>query len=541
MSFLCPAYTSTTPSNEEPHQWIDTCCIDKSSSAELSEAINSMFRWYGDAEVCYAFLSDVDADENPNLLPSSFRNSRWFTRGWTLQELIAPGVVYFYGAGWEQIGSRDTLLDLIVSITKIHASYFTSGDVTQFSAAQKMAWASNRNTTRVEDAAYSLLGLFDINMPLLYGEGSRAFARLQEEILRQSEDDSLLTHNHADILAPSPWWFRHCAGVSRREAWPYRNNPSLALNRNLSLNRGRLTMTFPIVKLAKADNLSDFCSVEWPRDLAPQACVVALLSCGTSEASAALVLFETARSVYAKLPLPMRGMIRAALESRLMRRVEVVTVSLARAKGGGEIWKWRAGNKDLFLGEALTSQARTDARSAGLYPIMTPIVRPEVVGRSAADVEDGLRDKIVVKGPGKAASGFEVRYVYVAGFRLTWLERENEVHLLPSTMSNWGRPCVVFSSVEGQSFMVALMPTRTSVNADLYTDIPPWEGEPLLGYMPGLDRERKARKGESPCYRGTQLADDGKRVEVQIQSRRRNNGWWVYVTVTQPTEDDGGE
>ncbi|KAK4247328.1 hypothetical protein C7999DRAFT_14657, partial [Corynascus novoguineensis] len=108
---------------------------DKSSSAELSEAINSMFRWYRDAEVCYASLSDVDADENPHSEASSFRKARWFSRGWMLQELIAPGVVYFNGAGWKQIGSWETLLNLIVDITQISASYFTTGDLTQFSAA----------------------------------------------------------------------------------------------------------------------------------------------------------------------------------------------------------------------------------------------------------------------------------------------------------------------------------------------------------------------------------------------------------------------
>jgi hypothetical protein len=108
-----------------------------------------MFRWYRDAEVCYAFLSDVDADENPHAEASSFRKARWFTRGWTLQELIAPGVAYFYGAGWKQIGSRETLLDLIVDITRIKASCFTTGDLAQFSAAQKMSWAAYRETTRV--------------------------------------------------------------------------------------------------------------------------------------------------------------------------------------------------------------------------------------------------------------------------------------------------------------------------------------------------------------------------------------------------------
>ncbi|KAK4457972.1 heterokaryon incompatibility protein-domain-containing protein, partial [Cladorrhinum samala] len=171
--------------------WIDTCCIDKTSSAELSEAINSMFQWYGDADVCYAFLSDVDGSEDPHSPDSGFQKSRWFTRGWTLQELIAPPIVIFYDEDWDEIGSRAKLQSLIVSITNINAEYFETMDLSQFSAAQKMSWASNRQTTRVEDMAYCLLGLFDINMPLLYGEGEKAFLRLQEEILRQSEDDSL--------------------------------------------------------------------------------------------------------------------------------------------------------------------------------------------------------------------------------------------------------------------------------------------------------------------------------------------------------------
>ena len=135
--------------------------------------------------------------------------------GWTLQELIAPGVVYFYSAGWKQIGSREALLDLIVDLTHISASYFATGDLTQFSAAQKMSWAAERETTRVEDEAYSLLGLFDINMPLLYGEGERAFQRLQEEILRQTEDDSLFAHHDHDILAKSPSSFEGCADITR--------------------------------------------------------------------------------------------------------------------------------------------------------------------------------------------------------------------------------------------------------------------------------------------------------------------------------------
>lgn len=180
-------------------------------------AINSMFRWYRDADVCCAFLSDVEAAEDPYSTASTFRKSRWFTRGWTLQELVAPPLVYFYGIDWKEIGSRADLFPLVVDITNINAEYFSTGNLGQFSAAQKMSWAAYRHTTRLEDMAYCLLGLFDINMPLLYGEGSRAFVRLQEEILRQSEDDSLFPHDHEDILATSPFWFRWCHGVARCE------------------------------------------------------------------------------------------------------------------------------------------------------------------------------------------------------------------------------------------------------------------------------------------------------------------------------------
>ena len=172
-----------------------------------------MFKWYGDAEVCYTFLSNVSAAKDPHEPWSSFRRSRWFIRGWTLQELIAPGVVYFYAAHWKFIGCRDKLLNVIVQVTNISPTYFVTSDLSQFSAAQKMSWAANRRTTRTEDVAYCLLGLFDTNMPLLYGEGKRAFQRPQEEILRQSEDDSLFSHNDSQILATSPLCFRDCDQV----------------------------------------------------------------------------------------------------------------------------------------------------------------------------------------------------------------------------------------------------------------------------------------------------------------------------------------
>jgi hypothetical protein len=174
------------------YAWVDTCCIDKTSSAELSEAINSMYRWYQKAEVCYAFLSDVPSDEDPDKEGSAFRKSRWFTRGWTLQELIAPLHVQFLGRDWKDIGSKLSLQNVISEITKIQTGALLGEErLANFSVAQKMSWASNRVTTREEDIAYCLMGIFDINMSMLYGEGTKAFIRLQEQIITNSEDDSI--------------------------------------------------------------------------------------------------------------------------------------------------------------------------------------------------------------------------------------------------------------------------------------------------------------------------------------------------------------
>ncbi|KAI1494902.1 heterokaryon incompatibility protein-domain-containing protein [Biscogniauxia mediterranea] len=204
--------------------WVDTCCIDKTSSAELSEAINSMMSWYERSEVCYAYLTDVKPGLSPSKQKVAFEKSRWFTRGWTLQELLAPCHLIFYSSDWSVISTRDDLADSVSHITGIdkyflchskpakeeHVSRtnsfnFPANDYTSdygknslraklnsASVAQRMSWASRRQTTRDEDTAYCLLGIFDINMPLLYGEGTKAFFRLQEEIMKYSDDQSLL-------------------------------------------------------------------------------------------------------------------------------------------------------------------------------------------------------------------------------------------------------------------------------------------------------------------------------------------------------------
>lgn len=176
--------------------WIDTCCIDKSSSAELSEAINSMFAWYQKAEVCYIFLEDV---QSVFVESDEFQNSRWFTRGWTLQELLAPQSVMFYNASWEPLKYSDhhdpSYLGIrLAKITGIRADIIEGHNPPiSASVAERMSWASLRETTRVEDAAYCLLGLFGIAMPMIYGEGAKALFRLQEEIVRSVQDTITLS------------------------------------------------------------------------------------------------------------------------------------------------------------------------------------------------------------------------------------------------------------------------------------------------------------------------------------------------------------
>jgi hypothetical protein len=173
--------------------WLDTCCIDKSNNTELSEAINSMFRWYHDATTCYVYLSDVpraavdsnaQSNESDKLpLKAAFRQSRWFTRGWTLQELIAPTSVEFFSKDWERLGDKGSLERDICEITGIPVAVLRGALLSSFSITERMSWARTRKTTREEDRAYCLLGIFNVNMPLIYGERrEKAMKRLEEEI-----------------------------------------------------------------------------------------------------------------------------------------------------------------------------------------------------------------------------------------------------------------------------------------------------------------------------------------------------------------------
>jgi hypothetical protein len=204
------------------YTWIDTCCINKDSSAELSEAINSMFKWYYTSRVCYAYLGDAY---------SVFAGSRWFTRGWTLQELIAPDTVVFLDADWKEIGTRQSLAKGISGITGIPTAVLDPTDfrypphefLERYTVAQRMSWAATRQTTRIEDEAYCLLGIFNVSMPLLYGEGRKAFQRLQRQIMEETQDislyawqDTTLRHvvGTSPLLASSPGVFQGCGNIT---------------------------------------------------------------------------------------------------------------------------------------------------------------------------------------------------------------------------------------------------------------------------------------------------------------------------------------
>ncbi|KAK4197364.1 putative vegetative incompatibility HET protein [Triangularia verruculosa] len=213
--------------------WIDTCCIDKSDHVELSEAINSMFKWYRNAAICYVYLSDVSPHNR-------FSHSRWFRRGWTLQELIAPRELSLYSSNWTFIGSREDLASQIELITGIPEDFlYGNGDFHRASVAQRFSWASKRTTKRKEDMAYCLLGLFDVSLPIIYGD-DHAFARLQREIMIKLRDDSIfawgLDHQlsteaqpwngsgaSAGVLAESPRDFEQCGRITSRG---FHNSPS---------------------------------------------------------------------------------------------------------------------------------------------------------------------------------------------------------------------------------------------------------------------------------------------------------------------------
>ena len=171
--------------------WVDTCCIDKTSSVELTTSINSMFEWYYRASVCYAFLCDIPDPKSLDPLRPD-QKSVWFERGWTLQELLAPRNMEFYAKDWSFLGTRKNLADILCQMTSIDKKYLIgASSFKQASVATRMKWMAGRTTTMVEDIAYGMLGLLNVNMPVQYGEGTKAFVRLQRTLMESSTDESI--------------------------------------------------------------------------------------------------------------------------------------------------------------------------------------------------------------------------------------------------------------------------------------------------------------------------------------------------------------
>ena len=249
------------------HAWIDTCCINKESSAELSEAINSMYKWYKNSKACYVYLEDVQKSEKGkekqgndySSMNSSFRNSKWFTRGWTLQELLAPKNVTFFAANWVAIGRKHQpqLARVLSEVTGIPINTLIGrSKMKDTCASQIMFWASKRQTTRIEDRAYSLLGLFDISLPIIYGEGPRAFRRLQEEIIRSTFDHTIFAWSlpeqikYSSLLANSPDDFAQSGNIRKMPFERYSLTFDAGKGRmDYSLTNVGLEITLPYKKI----------------------------------------------------------------------------------------------------------------------------------------------------------------------------------------------------------------------------------------------------------------------------------------------------
>ena len=235
--------------------WIDTCCIDKSSSAELSQAINSMYQLYEDSDICYVYLGDF---EDKQVSFQNLKNCKWFSRGWTLQELLAPSNVIFCNRDWTEIGSKRTLASTLSAITGIPLRVLQGSSVLHCTVAQRFSWAATRKTTRSEDIAYCLLGMFDVEMAPIYGEGSvKAFIRLQEQILKRWNDHSIFTWTpsheprNTGLLATSPkpfckhrecfTWLKEVLDLSTEPFDPYEIfEPALYSSRTIAQEDGSI-------------------------------------------------------------------------------------------------------------------------------------------------------------------------------------------------------------------------------------------------------------------------------------------------------------
>lgn len=237
---FCKFVRASQPSHQ--WVWIDTCCIDKRNSAELTEAINSMYEWYQEATVCFVYLVDLPNKGQASMKDRhvAFEKSDWFRRGWTLQELLAPSDVIFCDREWNVYGSRIRLATRIAQATGIDKAFLDGTYAPQeASVAMRMSWASSRSTTKTEDIAYCLLGIFGVSMPPIYGEKERAFARLQHEIIKSSDDESIFAWTSrsscSGILAKSPAAFKQAGNILNIRLQPVERLPYFITNKGLHI------------------------------------------------------------------------------------------------------------------------------------------------------------------------------------------------------------------------------------------------------------------------------------------------------------------
>lgn len=277
--------------------WMDTCCIDKSSSAELDESIRSMFNWYKTSAICIIYLGSTRCEGGKI---DAIVKDPWFTRGWTLQELLGPTASKFYDKDWKTIfpGSNDKRsndkLDGKISSSRddedesefdedvlnafslprganakhysdlerfLHAiSRFTDipvDSILQFKpglddARKRLSWVSKRQTTRIEDHAYCMIGMLDVTMPIAYGEGHNAFYRLQEAIIRNSNDRSLFiwcgrSAMSSTMLASSPSAFSSECNTITWNVWSNGHSASAATSRlHFSITNHGLAITLAL-------------------------------------------------------------------------------------------------------------------------------------------------------------------------------------------------------------------------------------------------------------------------------------------------------
>ncbi|KAK3371549.1 heterokaryon incompatibility protein-domain-containing protein [Lasiosphaeria ovina] len=245
-----------------PYAWVDTCCIDKTSSAELTEAINSMFKWYQEAAVCYVYLSDLEEDDGRDIHDVlKLTKYKWFRRGWTLQELIASRHIQFYDRSWKRRGDKASLRQTLYAITKIDEEVLADSSLLPtIPVARRMSWAAKRQTTREEDLAYCLFGIFNVHLPLIYGEGTRAFIRLQEAIAQDNNDLSLFAWTAHDerfvglkyrgLMAESPREFKRCSHIKSALGPAWQNDEYTITNKGI-----RLTAT---VIESEIDGMKDY-------------------------------------------------------------------------------------------------------------------------------------------------------------------------------------------------------------------------------------------------------------------------------------------